>query len=102
MITDGILLDALERAAAAHGAYEERELGGVYDEGWPDWYAQYMTASLQGEGFGLDPSFLAEELRSAAAAHGLREKTPDDPDENWPAWYVIHMMPAVVANVSTV
>jgi hypothetical protein len=102
MITDAILLGALERAAAAHGAYEEHQLGGIYDESWPEWYAHHMAASLQDKGFGLDPSLLAEELRNAAAAHGRRDKAPDDPDTNWPAWYVTHMMPAVLANVATV
>jgi hypothetical protein len=100
VITDATLLDALTRAAAAHGEYETTELDGVYDQAWADWYAKHMSASLRAEGFALAPELLAEELRAASTAHGLRDKTPDDPDENWPAWYVARMMPTVLANVS--
>jgi|GEM_PF-2357823 len=32
------------RAGAAHGVYEEGELGGVYDQQWPQWYAAYLVA----------------------------------------------------------
>jgi hypothetical protein len=34
---------ALTRAAEAHGKHEEEELGGVRDENWPQWYAEYMV-----------------------------------------------------------
>lgn len=30
-------------AAVAHGEYEKRT-GGLRDENWPDWYAEYMVA----------------------------------------------------------
>jgi hypothetical protein len=94
-------LDSLKGAAAAHGEHEANDLGGVYDEAWPDWYAQHMSASLKDEGFAVDPAFLADELRAAAAAHGQRDKSPDDPDDNWPGWYVTRMLPAVVSHVAT-
>jgi hypothetical protein len=100
MITDTTVLDALQRASAAHGTYEEHELGGVYHEEWADWYAEHMSASLRGEGFVLTSDFLAHQLREAATAHGLREASPDDPDDAWPAWYVAHMMPAITQKVS--
>ena len=35
---------ALSRAAAAHGTHEADDLGGVYDEQWPAWYARFMVA----------------------------------------------------------
>jgi catechol 2,3-dioxygenase-like lactoylglutathione lyase family enzyme len=41
------LVDALRRAAAAHGEHEKRE-GGKYDDNWPDWYAAYMVAEQAG------------------------------------------------------
>jgi len=41
------LAGALRRAAKAHGEHEART--GEYDEGWPDWYAAYMTAEQTGE-----------------------------------------------------
>jgi hypothetical protein len=38
---------ALERllvaAKQAHGEYERTELGGVYDEDWPRWYAAFLV-----------------------------------------------------------
>jgi len=38
---------ALRRAATAHGVHEKRT-GGVHDESWPDWYAEYMVAEQSG------------------------------------------------------
>lgn len=37
------LEQALRDAAAAHGEYEKNELGGVFDENWPAWYAAHMA-----------------------------------------------------------
>ncbi len=45
--TTDILLDALKRAAAAHGVHE-KELGRP-DPDWPHWYAEHMKRTL-GEG----------------------------------------------------
>jgi predicted enzyme related to lactoylglutathione lyase len=41
------LMQALIRAATAHGEHEERN-GGEYDEQWPAWYAAYMVAEQTG------------------------------------------------------
>ncbi len=41
------LAAALRRAAAAHGEHEKRT--GQHDEGWPDWYAEYMVAEQAGK-----------------------------------------------------
>ncbi|WP_046868397.1 VOC family protein [Microvirga massiliensis] len=41
------LAAALRRAAAAHGEHEKRI--GHHDEGWPDWYAEYMVAEQAGK-----------------------------------------------------
>lgn len=41
------LAAALRRAAAAHGEHETRT--GQHDEGWPDWYAEYMVAQQTGK-----------------------------------------------------
>src|SRR5215207_1542539 len=41
------LAAALRRAAAAHGEHEKRT-GGQRDEGWPDWYAEYMVREQAG------------------------------------------------------
>ena len=50
---------ALRRAAAAHGEHEKRT-GGVHDENWPDWYADYIVKEQAGE---------ALPLRRAAGTH---------------------------------
>ena len=42
------LVQALKRAAAAHGEHEARN-GGGYDQDWPEWYAAYMVAESHGE-----------------------------------------------------
>jgi hypothetical protein len=51
-----ILLGLLKRAAAAHGVHEEEELGGVYDEAWPEWYAEHMTHALAEQGLRIVPA----------------------------------------------
>jgi hypothetical protein len=50
-----ILLDLLTRAAAAHGIHETEELGGVFDEEWPDWYADHMVKTLADAGYEISP-----------------------------------------------
>jgi catechol 2,3-dioxygenase-like lactoylglutathione lyase family enzyme len=40
------VIQALVRAARAHGEHEERT--GKYDEKWPEWYAMYMVAEQAG------------------------------------------------------
>ena len=42
------LADALRRAEAADGKYEEET--GQPDSNWPDWYAQYLVNKCEGEG----------------------------------------------------
>jgi hypothetical protein len=32
----------IRETETAHGAYETNNLGGVYDEAWPTWYATYL------------------------------------------------------------
>lgn len=51
-----LLLDALTRAAAAHGVHEAEELNGVYDTEWPEWYAAHMAHALEEDGFRLTSS----------------------------------------------
>jgi catechol 2,3-dioxygenase-like lactoylglutathione lyase family enzyme len=40
------LASAMRRASVAHGEHEKRI--GQRDEGWPDWYAEYMVAEQSG------------------------------------------------------
>jgi hypothetical protein len=48
-----VILDALNRAAEAHGIHEKNDLGGVYDEQWPEWYAHHMVQTLRAAGYRL-------------------------------------------------
>ena len=48
---NGLLLEALKSAAAAHGMHE-KQLGSA-DPDWPQWYAQHMTHSLGSAGYHL-------------------------------------------------
>jgi hypothetical protein len=51
----------LSETEAAHGAYEAAELGGVYDEAWPAWYAAYAIDHGIGDILGrqVEPDDLA-------------------------------------------
>jgi hypothetical protein len=42
------LADALRRAKAAHGKYEEET--GKPDPDWPQWYARYLADEAAGQG----------------------------------------------------
>lgn len=65
-----ILLGLLKQAAAAHGLHEEQDLGGVYDEAWPEWYAQHMARALAEQGYCIVPA------NSAPEAGGAGDGTP--------------------------
>lgn len=66
-----ILLDLPRQAAAAHGIHEQEELGGVYDEAWPEWYAEHMARTLAEQGHRLVPA--------DAAPAGTHEGADDEP-----------------------
>ena len=91
MLTTETLLDALERAAAAHGVHEAEELGGVYDEEWPSWYAAHMARTLAETGQAIGADALKAALEGAAAAHAEHEKQIGGKDPDWPQWYAAHM-----------
>jgi hypothetical protein len=46
-----VVLEVLKQAAEAHGVHEAEELGGQYDEQWPEWYAAHITRTLAGNGY---------------------------------------------------
>ena len=48
-----LVLRLLKETAAAHGKHEAEELGGVFDEQWPEWYATYFTDRLHAEGLSI-------------------------------------------------
>ena len=53
---DEILLGLLKQAAAAHGVHEQEDLGGVYDEAWPEWYAAHLARGLAELGYRMVPA----------------------------------------------
>jgi hypothetical protein len=59
----------LSETESAHGAYEASELGGVYDEAWPAWYAAYAVDHGIGDILGrqVEPDDLAAFLTRAYA-----------------------------------
>jgi hypothetical protein len=42
-LTKEELAGLLREAEAAHGKYEKEELGGVRDEEWAPWYAEFIV-----------------------------------------------------------
>src|SRR3712207_3407067 len=74
----------LEQAGAAHAVFEERELGGVYDERWPEWYAAYLVE--HGLGDLLGRAISAAELSGLLARYDAEYKEARR-DEGWPDFY---------------
>ena len=76
----------LREAETAHGAYEARELGGVLEEAWPDWYATYLLAHGLGDrlpgAVALGASGLAPILAQLAADYEREQ-----PAAPWPEVY---------------
>jgi hypothetical protein len=46
----------LREAEKAHGQYEKEELGGVRDEEWAPWYAEFIVNALRERAGRHDPS----------------------------------------------
>ena len=46
------LTGLLREAETAHGQYEKEELGGVRDEEWASWYAEFIVNALNERGEG--------------------------------------------------
>jgi len=64
-----LLHELLVETAAAHGAYETEQLGGVYDEAWPGWYARHLAEALAARGIRFE-STRTDAPAQAAAAEG--------------------------------
>jgi hypothetical protein len=74
----------LGQAGAAHGVYEERELGGVYDQQWPQWYAAYLVTHGLGELVGAPVT--AEQVATWLSACDAAYKA-ERPARGWAAYY---------------
>ena len=75
----------LVQTGAAHGVFEETELDGVYDQGWPRWYAVYAVehgiGALVGRGVTVD-----ELERFLANSNADFEQAEPKPSESWAAY----------------
>ena len=74
----------LAQAGSAHGAYEKRDLGGVYDRHWPDWYAAYLVE--HGLGRLLSRAVAVQQL-GGFLKRCDEEYKGENPAESWPDYY---------------
>src|SRR5690349_11504971 len=74
----------LSQAGAAHGAYEERELNGVYDQNWPEWYAAYL---VQHGLAGLLGAAISTGQLSQLLTEYDQEYRRERPGIGWPEFY---------------
>lgn len=82
--TQTAIADLLAQTGAAHGEYEERDLGGAYDQNWAQWYATYLV----GYGFGnlLDTNVTVEQVRQWLQACDAAYKQ-EQPNIRWENYY---------------
>jgi hypothetical protein len=78
----------LDRAQVAHGAYEEGELNGVYDQDWPAWYAAYLVE--QGIRGLLGQAITAEQLARLLKQYD-EEYRAQQRQEGWPDYYAAQL-----------
>lgn len=75
----------LGQAEEAHGAYERAELGGVYDEDWPRWYATYAVNN--GIGPLLGHAVSADDLAGfLTRSYAEFQATEPKPTESWASY----------------
>jgi hypothetical protein len=88
-----VIADLLREAEFAHGAYETNDLGGVFDENWPEWYASYLLdhglADHLAGAATIDAETLAATLKRLAADYE-RER----PERPWPDVYARELVAA--------
>lgn len=83
------LASLLRAAGSAHGVYETNELGGVYDQHWPTWYAAWLLDHRVNELLGSQPTTeaLAVLLKDCDAAYKQAH-----PTEAWPSFYARRLL----------
>jgi len=83
------IANLLDKTQAAHGAYEERELNGVYDQDWPAWYAAYLVehgiVDLLGQA--ITPEQLARLLKQYDQDYRAQPRP-----EGWPDYYAAQLL----------
>ena len=75
--------------SSAHNDYEIAELGGVYDQQWPAWYARYLVE--HGIGALLDRAVTIDEVAALLAACDEAYKR-ENPATNWPDFYARQLL----------
>ena len=81
----GAISRLLSETERAHGDYEAKELAGVYDQDWPQWYATYAVEHGLGELLGHDVA--ADQLAAFLASTFEAFKAADPkPANGWAAW----------------
>ena len=75
----------LAQTEEAHGAYESAELGGVYDQQWPRWYAEYAVGHGIADlvGHAVDTDRLATLLADGFADY---KRVDPRPPASWTAY----------------
>jgi hypothetical protein len=83
------IANLLDKTQAAHGAYEERVLNGVYDQEWPAWYAAYLVEHGIGDllGQASTPEQLAGLLKQYDEEYRAQPRT-----ESWPDYYAAQLL----------
>jgi hypothetical protein len=76
----------LRETETAHGAYETNDLGGVYDEAWPAWYAAYLLSHGLSDHLPGAKSLDVANL-SAMLARLAADYERGDQDNPWPDVY---------------
>jgi len=75
----------LVRTEQAHGVFESTELQGVYDQGWPRWYAVYAVE--HGIGALVGGAVTVDELAGfLASSYAEFEAIEPKPSETWAAY----------------
>ena len=79
------VMTLLAQAEQAHGEFETAELGGVYDQDWPRWYAAYAIEHGLGAlvGHPVTTDQLAQFL---AGTFGDFQNAEPEPSEPWTAY----------------
>jgi hypothetical protein len=83
------IANLLSKTGAAHGAYEEQELNGVYDQSWPAWYAAYLVE--HGIGELLSKAITMEQLARLLKQYDQDYRTHQR-QEGWPDYYAAQLL----------
>ena len=75
----------LVQAATAHGVFEETELGGIYDQAWPRWYATYAVEHGL-DGLLAHPVAIDRLAEFLARTNVEYEATEPEGRGSWPAY----------------